>query len=310
MKTKISLTVACGALLAVSATNVLAEGSLALESAHGINRRVATGHGGQLSTAGTVTISTFLPVNTSGGWDTQVNRYNNKATAYLGGAAILNDRAATQCQFDAGLQFETGTFGGYTSLGWFAFIARESGGGGSESVNPYIWNAAKQAPEQWCQSPNAAMKDKQSDKYIGSTQTIGTDITFTILRGRYVQCKMGIVGDATTNHTFIWSSPIAGVADYRREASALHPIAPWRSGAYINADQTAGVGSLVKRVSGLTRSAAIDNSDQVELDGSWTSSVWSGCTVDGLPWTEANGTTLANNTVNDTEGTGFKVVVK
>jgi len=278
----------CGALLVSFAQIALAEGSLALGNAHGINRRVATSRGGQTQASGNVDLSVFQPINNSGDFDVQVNPFNDKATAYFGGSAILRDGTAREVE--GGLQFETGVRGAGWTPGWHGFIARADGGH-NVYINPLV--VVGGTPVEWVSLSFAPKQDSQSHRYIGCTGQITTFMDFSIIPGGSYSLKLDCIGSAAANHTFYWIDPARVLANDQKRIPGMdpvthiyHPIAPWSNESYNspnqNSSQVGALKSLMKRVSGLTRST-VANDDQA-LDGAWTQSVWTGCTVDGGSW--------------------------
>ncbi len=204
-----------------------AEGNQNFEGAHGVNRVIrsdADADHPRLTTAGHVELSMVQPVNRAGEFDAEVNPFNNKATAYLGGASRVLVGNGLQ-EFDGGLQFESGVFGNYTR-GWTAFISR-----GNRFVTAHVFrddtddNIDNPVDVAWRGGSFSANKDA-SGKYVAATGSIGSDITFTIVPGGTTNTMVSAIG--VDNNTFIWSPNGNNNAnDDATKARKQNPIAPW-----------------------------------------------------------------------------------
>ncbi len=325
MKKLIALSATGASLLAASTCRTArAEGShISNRGVHGVIRIVRSKpmstqgvtRGHDVSTSGHLDASFYQPTNVLGHFDAEVDPLNNKPQLYLGGAAAVTDGGGGE--FEGGLTFETGAFGGYRT-GWSAFIARAgaAAGSGNVTVNPKLWRQTGATPAagtelndwrgsdwngEWSNfSQWNTVQDPQGGGYKGSVGSIGANMSFTIVHGGGCKMRIDGVGDTRGNQTFFFNpnanrrgttTDIRVFAGPERNGAAnppLHWVAPWDTDPSNSNDQrTASVKHEVAQTRGTTEAMLGGN---FRLDGSWVRGTWSGCAINGRLW----GTTATN----------------
>ena len=283
----------CGAMLWSGAMPAAhAEGSQSYSS-FGVNRVVRSKDGHQ-DVSGTASASFSQPINSQGEVDANINPFDNKATAYLGGTAqSVTTTPTTRLQYrrlttdpwtdipsnqaievDGGLQFETPVRNG-APLGWAAFIVYNR-----NQVSPSVWRVGADGVEHSLPWRGGSY----SENGLEMTGGISSAMSFHI--GNTAGDQGMRVDIGAMNGSFYFgqgydSNVLGNVDRTSLEANATHPIAPWQPYAINNTNQA---NANVKRVSGMTRSTM--PARHSELDGSQVVVTWSGCSVDGHTWTK------------------------
>ncbi len=271
-------------------------GNISISGVHGVIRIVRTTTGqGYKSTAGTMTMSFFHPVNVQGAVDKTVDPLYDKPQVYLGATPVLAVGGTTEVE--GGLSAELGSWG--TSVtGWGGFMAKANGGagGGNMTVNPKIWSGDPTNPNAvWRSGTYQTSGDTTSGAYSGVSGSITSTLTFNVYTpgdgkgGSYAMTISGL-GDAKGNQTFFFNTNDPIRDSYAKAGpdsqNVMHYVAPW--GGPMGAVETSNdqtqcrVKHEIAQTRGTSQAIALGDS---ALDGSWVSSAWSFCTVNGATWT-------------------------
>lgn len=288
----------------VAAPKAQAEGSQTWAS-FGVNR-VVRSENGHTDVSGTANVSFSQPINSQGLLDTYVNPYNNKPTAYLGGTSrssnaplqyhVLNSTAWTNIpqgramESDGGLQLETPTRNTEALLGWSAFIVYDR-----RQVNPRVWSMGADGIMQSLPWRGGSY----GENGLEMSGSVNSPMSYHIghaVGAQGLRLDVGVMGGG-----FFFNEGYDPNIPTHLDRAVLtatkdHPIAPWIPYPINNTNQAI---ANVKRVSGMTR-ANLPQAFHSELDGSEVTVTWSGCSVDGNPWTA--GLTNQNATGYDAPG--------
>lgn len=292
---------AIGAFVAV-APNAHAEGgNISIPGVHGVVRIVRTTRGqGYKQTSGSITASFFHPVNAQGVVDKVVDPLRDVPQFYLGGTPTLTN--GSSIEVEGGLSVELGSWASPIT-GWSAFIAKANAGlnaVGNLTVNPKISSGASNTSSTYWRGGTyqVSPRDTITGAYSGVSGSITSTLTFNVYTpsdkpdGSFAMTASG-VGDPKGSQTFFYNvnatqSPI-NASDPRIKAGidqntgVVHYVAPWAADVETSDDQTqCRVKHEIAQTRGTDQAIALGD---FALDGSWVSSAWSGCTVNGVTWT-------------------------